>query len=314
MKTCKFSSKGICYTFSCLIMLVSACKKESKLPVTQLSPEAARRIQTNAQANSPQGVCYVEVNNNDLRNVGRYTLANGKPLFDMGIIFAANINFNTSSRTAQLFFNPQVTNVLTNRNTYVKPLQDKGIKVLLSILGNHEGAGFSNFTSRASARAFAQQLNNAVNTYGLDGIDFDDEYAEYGKNGTGQPNDSSFVFLVTALRELMPSKIISFYYWGPAAQHLSYQGITAGSKINYSWNALYGTYSVPAVPGLAKSNLGPAAIDIVSTNVTTASTLAGRTVNDGYGVYLYYNLPNADSHTYLSRISNTLYGLNTVYN
>jgi hypothetical protein len=303
MKTNKFSSKGIIYAFSCLVLLISACKKESKLPEARLAAETERSAKTDALSlNAPQGVCYVEVNNNDLRNVARYTLANGNPLFDIGIIFAANINFNTSTRTAELFFNPQVTNVLSNRNTYVKPLQDKGIKVLLSVLGNHQGAGFSNFTSKASAQAFAQQLSNAVNTYGLDGIDFDDEYAEYGKNGTGQPNDSSFVFLVTALRQLMPSKIISFYYWGPAAQHLSYKGVTAGSKINYSWNALYGTYSVPAVPGLTKSSLGPAAIDIVSTNINTAATLASRTVADGYGIYLYYNLPNADSHTYLSRI------------
>jgi GH18 family chitinase len=55
-----------------------------------------------------------------------------------------------------------------------------------------------------------QQLANTVNTYGLDGIDFDDEYSEYGNNGTGQPNDSSFVMLVQELRALLPDKIISF--------------------------------------------------------------------------------------------------------
>ena len=54
-------------------------------------------------------------------------------------------------------------------------------KVLLSILGNHQGAGFANFTDYASADAFAADLEQVVKTYGLDGIDFDDEYAEYGK-------------------------------------------------------------------------------------------------------------------------------------
>ena len=47
--------------------------------------------------------------------------------------------------------------------------------VLLSVLGNHQGAGFANFTSFAQADAFAAQLADAVTTYGLDGIDFDDE-------------------------------------------------------------------------------------------------------------------------------------------
>jgi chitinase len=59
------------------------------------------------------------------------------------------------------------------------------MKVVLTILGNHQGAGICNFPTREAARDFAQQLANTVNTYGLDGIDFDDEYSEYGKNGTG---------------------------------------------------------------------------------------------------------------------------------
>jgi len=260
-----------------------------------------------------KGVCYVEVNNNDIRNVGKYKLSTGQQLFDIAIIFAANINYNTSTRKAVLYFNPQVTNVLSNRNTYIKPLQDKGIKVLLSILGNHQGAGICNFPSQAAAQEFAQQLSNAVTTYGLDGIDFDDEYSEYGVNGTGQPNASSFVYLVTALRQLMPNKIISFYYYGPATSRLSYNGVTVGSKVNYSWNAVYGTFSVPNVAGLSAANLGPAAINIQSTSASTATSLANRTVSGNYGIYLYYNLPNTDVHTYLSGVSNALYGKPTVY-
>jgi hypothetical protein len=295
-----------------LIMLfATACKKnETPAPVPSNNDS---KLGTNAVGVSgPKGVCYVEVNNNDLRNVGKYTLSTGQPLFDIGIIFAANINYNTSTQKAVLFFNPQVTNVLNNKATYIQPLQAKGIKVLLSILGNHQGAGFCNFTSQAAAQAFAQQLSDAVTTYGLDGIDFDDEYADYGNNGTGQPNSSSFVYLVTALRQLMPNKIISFYYYGPAASRLSFNGVTVGSKVNYSWNAIYGSYSVPNVPGLSAANLGPAAIDIQSTSSTTAASLATQTVNNNYGIYLYYNLPNTDVHTYLTSVSNKLYGKATV--
>jgi len=293
---------------SLLVLLASACKKDQPAG-TNLNTSSSANTAVNAVGQSgPVGVCYVEVNSNDLRNVAKYTLTNGKPLFDYGIIFAANINYNTTTQKAELFFNPQVTNVLTNRNTYVKPLQDKGIKVLLSILGNHQGAGFANFPSQAAAQAFAQQLSDAVTTYGLDGIDFDDEYAEYGNNGTGQPNSSSFVYLVTALRQLMPNKIISFYNIGPSASNLSYNGVTVGSKVNYSWNPYYGTYSAPNIPGLTKSQLGPAATDVTATSVSTATTNATKTVKDGYGVYLYYNLTSSDIHTYLSSISKALYG------
>ncbi|MEN0055265.1 MAG: endo-beta-N-acetylglucosaminidase H [Mucilaginibacter sp.] len=295
------------------LLFASACKKDMA-PAPGAGNTSASKLGTNAiGVSGPKGVCYVEVNNNDIRNVGNYTLSTGQQLFDVAIIFAANINYNTSTQKAELFFNPQVTNVLSNASTYIQPLQAKGIKVMLSILGNHQGAGISNFPTQAAAQDFAQLLSNAVTTYGLDGIDFDDEYADYGNNGTGQPNSSSFVYLVTALRQLMPTKLISFYYYGPAASRLSFNGVTVGSKVDYSWNAIYGSYSVPNVPGLAKSNLGPAAIDIQSTSSTTAASLATQTVNNSYGIYLYYNLPNSDVHTYLSSVSNKLYGKTTVY-
>lgn len=300
-----------------LTLSIFSCKKKDIAQDEALIDPVKKESTASTEAigvNGPKGVCYVEVNNADIRNVGKYKLSTGQQLFDIAIIFAANINYNTSTQKAELFFNNNVSNILNNKTTYIKPLQDKGIKVLLSILGNHQGAGFCNFPSQAAAQAFAQQLANAVNTYGLDGIDFDDEYAEYGNNGTGQPNASSFVYLVTALRELLPNKIISFYYYGPAASRLSYNGVTVGSKINYSWNAIYGSYSVPNVPGLAKANLGPAAIDIQATSSSTAASLATQTVNNGYGIYLYYNLPNSDVHTYLSGISSNLYGgKTTVY-
>lgn len=299
----------------------SACKVEDVVSPAEKNDAGARvtkgtiGVTTNAiGVNGPKAVCYVEVNNNDIRNVGKYYLASGQQLFDIGIIFAANINYNTATQKAELFFNTQVSNVLANKATYIQPLQAKGIKVLLSVLGNHQGAGICNFPTQAAANDFAQQLANAVNTYGLDGIDFDDEYADYGANGTGQPNAFSFVYLVTALRNLLPNKIISFYFYGPAASRLSYNGVTVGSKVNYSWNAIYGTYSVPNVPGLTSANLGPAAIDIQSTASSTATSLAQRTKTEGYGIYLTYNLPNTNVSGYLSGVSNALYGQSTVYN
>jgi len=164
-------------------MFTAACKKD--LAPTQQTNNASSKLSTKAVGVSgTKTVCYVEVNSNDMREVGKYTLSTGEPLFDIGVIFAANINYNTTTHKAELFFNTQVTNVLTNKATYIQPLQAKGIKVTLSILGNHQGAGFCNFTSKAAATDFATQLSNAVTTYGLDGIDFDDEYADYGTNST----------------------------------------------------------------------------------------------------------------------------------
>ncbi|MDC8103043.1 endo-beta-N-acetylglucosaminidase H [Chryseobacterium sp. PTM-20240506] len=283
-----------------------------------LSAKSSLTSKVAAFGKNPLSVMYVEVNNNDIREVGKYKLADGRQLFDVAIIFAANINYNTTTQKAYLYFNPQVTNVLSNKNTYIKPLQDKGIKVMLSILGNHQGAGFANFPSQAAAQAFAQELADAVNTYGLDGIDFDDEYANYGANGTGQANQSSFVYLVTALRDLLPDKIISFYNIGPSASNLSYNGVTVGSKVDYAWNPYYSTYSAPNIPGLDSAHKGAAAVNVNSstssyTSTSTVSNFAQRTKDDRYGVFLYYDLGATNIASYFTNATSILYGQNTVY-
>jgi Glycosyl hydrolases family 18 len=300
---------------ACAALFFTACKKENTTRISQDTGQntTGAHVETVTKAGG-MSVCYVEVNSNSLLNTGKYTLTTGgQQLFDIAIIFAANINYNTTTRKAVLYNNPNVSNVLANKATQIVPLQNKGMKVLLSILGNHQGAGFCNFTSRTAARAFAQQLSDTVTYYGLDGIDFDDEYADYGNNGTTQPNDSSFVMLVDELRKLMPTKIISFYYYGPAASRLSWGGKKVGDFVNYSWNAIYGSYSVPNVAGLTKAQLGPAAVDIQSTSQSIANSLATQTKNNGYGVYLWYNLTSTDKHVYFSGVSSILYGSNVTY-
>ncbi|MEV4265058.1 endo-beta-N-acetylglucosaminidase H [Kribbella sp. NPDC049584] len=275
-----------------------------------LPAEAANKCRR-AQKAGPVTVAYIEVNNYSMLSAGKYTLANGgAQVIDVAVIFAANINYDGSN--AYLFFNDQVTNVLNNVATQVRPLQQKGIKVLLSVLGNHQGAGFANFPNQAAADAFAQQLADAVNQYGLDGIDFDDEYAEYGNNGTGQPNDFSFVYLVQALRAKLPNKLITLYDIGPAADRLTYNGQSIAETFNYAWNPYYGTWGVPSGPS-EKSRLSPAAISYTDTSSSTAASLAQRTVSEGYGVFLTYNLTESDTSSYMSAFTKKLYGSATVY-
>uniref|UniRef100_A0AAU2UW44 Endo-beta-N-acetylglucosaminidase family protein n=1 Tax=Streptomyces sp. NBC_00003 TaxID=2903608 RepID=A0AAU2UW44_9ACTN len=280
---------------------------------TATTPATAAAPARAAAKRGPTSVAYIEVNSNSMLNAGKYKLANGGGnVFDVAVIFAANINYDTTKKSAYLYFNDNVRRVLDNVQSQIRPLQAKGIKVMLSVLGNHQGAGFANFPSKAAATAFAKQLSDAVGKYGLDGIDFDDEYAEYGNNGTGQPNNSSFVYLVSALRDNMPGKLISLYNIGPAASRLSYGGVNISSKFNYAWNPYYGTWGVPGI-ALPKSALSPAAIDVTATPASTAADLAKRTVGEGYGVYLTYNLDGSDRHTYISSFTRQLYGSDAVY-
>jgi glycosyl hydrolase family 18 (putative chitinase) len=279
------------------------------IPAEAAAPRDCRA----AAKTGPVTVAYIEVNDHSMLSAGKYKLANGgAQVIDVAVIFAANINYDTTAKKAYLFFNPQVTNVLNNVATQVRPLQQKGIKVLLSILGNHQGAGFANFPTKAAAEAFAQELADAVNRYGLDGIDFDDEYVEYGNNGTGQPNADSFIWLVQALRAKLPNKLITLYDIGPSSDRLVNGSKSIRETFNYAWNPYYGTWGVPSGPS-SKSKLSPAAISYTATSQSTAVSLAQRTVSEGYGVFLTYNLTESNTATYLSAITQKLYGSNTVY-
>lgn len=260
-------------------------------------------------------VVYVEVNSNEMANVADYTLeGTQRPAFDIAVIFAANINYDIASQSAYLHLNPQVTATLADAANQIRPLQARGTKVLLSILGNHEGAGIANFPSRAAAAAFADQLAAVVHQYGLDGIDFDDEWSEYGKNGTPAPNASSFVYLVDELRKrLGPDKLITFYKIGEAAYATEYDGISAGAMLDYAWNPWYGTWQPPTTPGMANSQLAPGAIDLTRTAQSSAASFAQRTVAEGYGAVVTYNLTAGDHSAYISSITAPITGLRTTY-
>ncbi|MCX2681632.1 hypothetical protein OOZ15_16895 [Galbibacter sp. EGI 63066] len=68
---------------------------------------------------------------------------------------------------------------------------------------------------------------------------FDDEYVGYGNNGMPLVNDYSFVMLAQELRKLIPNKIISFYFIGPASQNQEWNRDCIGNHVDYScllWN------------------------------------------------------------------------------
>jgi hypothetical protein len=257
-------------------------------------------------------VMYVEVNDNDLVHVADYSLAGtGTPVFDLGVIFAANINYDGSR--AYLSLNEQVRATLEDAEHQVRPLQDRGIKVLLSILPNHQGAGFANFPDADAASAFASELASVVDRYGLDGIDFDDEYAEYGTGGTGMPNEHSFVDLVLSLREkLGEDRLITLYNIGPSAERTTDGDRNAADALNYAWNPYYGTWAPPEIAGMGTEKLAAGAVDVAQTDLPTISKLAQRTVDEHYGVFLAYNLSDTDASDQLTAFTEELYGAGTV--
>jgi len=69
---------------------------------------------------------------------------------------------------------------------------------------------------------------------------------------------------------------------------------------------------VPSGP-TDKARLSPAAVSYTATSSSTAASLAQRTVNEGYGVFLTYNLTESNTASYMTAFTQKLYGRATVY-
>lgn len=214
-------------------------------------------------------MCFVEVNNENILNCGEYTMkSSGKPFFDIVSIFAANINVDSKTGRVHVFCNDEVTFLLENVDKIVRPLQAKGIKVNLTILGNHDEAGMGNLSAEAAAD-FAKELKAYMDIYGLDGVDFDDEYTSYTTTpspGFLTRSRENYARLVYEVRQALGSdKLIGIYEYSSIDSPTgTVEGKTVGDIVDYITHGLYQQQRPgPAIgrevnfTGLQRSQFGP---------------------------------------------------------
>ncbi len=264
---------------SIAIFAFCACSQE-EIPTNQADgtqPEAVTRSATGIK-----NIVYIEVNDINPLNAGSYIMDDA-PFFDYVILFAANIRGVGSDAT--LYNNPNVQYILDHKDTLIKPLQDKGIKVLLGLLGDHTGLGFANMNS-AQTEQFATAVANAVSQYGLDGVDFDDEWAEYGRNGYPSGSTGSFSNLITALHNKMPGKTITAFNYGYASELTG-----VNSYIDYGIYAFFNYPSWGTGFGMPNSKFAPYTINLNSApSAASAQLYSGQVASKGYGAIGYYDL------------------------
>lgn len=231
--------------------------------------------------------CYVETNDVNPLNAGDYVLEDGEtPFFDIVELFAANIHKDDAGNPT-LYLNDKLTNVLENGGAakYVKPLQDKGIMVLLTILGDWQHIGVANMTSEQTTQ-FAEILAYVVEKYDLDGIGFDDEYADYYSI-----NSTSYSEIITKLHALLPSdKIITVFDWGNTHTINS----AAAACIDFAYHGYFGSYmglQYCNITGMTAERWSASSLNLGNYNsASDAKDNAIDTMNDGYGAMMFFNL------------------------
>ena len=283
--------------------------------------------------------CVMETNDVNPLNLLAFTLKDsGKYLFDAIVLFSDNIILDETTGTVHALVNDNIKYILNNREKYLTPLQERGMKVILAITPYHTHAGVANLKP-ATADAFAKELKIICDTYELDGVFFDDEYTAlvsppptgfYAENTAEAAADLMF-----RVKRMMPDRWVVAYQLG-AIWDLSGEGceFEADDKtwlpgdyidyvmVDYSESAWA---SLAQFPGLPASRFGLHSFDFNSYTPLWPSVGRLEQVRDTYKTLFLYGLnPYHRSGSFdttpvgssekmtqvqaLERVTSTLYG------
>ncbi|MBF0647854.1 DUF1735 domain-containing protein [Dysgonomonas sp. GY75] len=239
----------------------------------------------------------MEVNDTNPLNNLSFTLAsNGKPLVDALIIFSANINYNEETGRVYIFNNENVKAILDNREKYLKPLQERGIKIILGLLGNHDRSGIANM-SKETAQEFAREVKAMCDAYQLDGIFVDDEYSKYETSnitpGFVYPGKEPAARLCYEVKKIQPERWVVAYAYSTTYGLPAIDGMNSGEFVDYALHDYGGSSDLTSYfPGMPKANMGLYSQEF-SQGRTASETNLKRMRDNGYLSHMIFAMdPN----------------------
>lgn len=257
---------------------------------------------------TPKITVYIETNDINPLNAGEYYFSDTEEeVIDHVILFASNIRGNATS--AWLHHNPNQTHILNNVDSLIRPLQQKGIKVLLGLLGDHTGVSFANLPPLLM-EDFAQQVADCVDSYGLDGVDIGNEYGNYACAPAGFPDPSPTIlgYLIVRLRQLLPDKLVTAFRFG----YLSHLDTAAVNTFDYMWpNYGCNTTSPSQFP---KSKWAKLSMRIFNEGGVTPSPviIQNCAINyASYGAVMMFNMREWDTSGIMNRFAPRIWGIGT---
>lgn len=256
----------------------------------------------------------IEVNDINPLNVMGFTLKeSGKQFFDIVVLFSANINYNSQTGRVYVSRNENVQALLDQRDKYIRPLQERGIKVVLGILGNHDVAGISTLKPEL-AKSFAGEVKDLCDAYGLDGVFLDDEYTNYEEAanttlpGFQAQSTEAASRMAYEIRKAQPSRLLISYRYEALFNAVEVDGMEPGEIFDYVLND-YGVTSNPVstYPGLRIGQAGTGSWNCsdymqwipANTNYADRFSLTGMR-EEGYGALMIFNF-NCNPDYWLTR-------------
>ncbi len=256
-------------------------------------------------------VLYFEVNDTNPLNALEFVLAeSGKLFFDHVVLFAANINYNPETNRVYLYNNENVQYLLDHNEEFLQPLRKRGMKVILSILGNHDCSGVAQL-SDMGAKEFAKELAAYVYAYNLDGIAFDDEYSsspDLSNPWFTNHSNAAAARLCYECKLAMPDKIVSLYYLGAMNSYMpAINGVDPGVFVDYEV-ADYGGAATP-LKGHTLKNCGGMSIELNIGRGNSSTEVARARKQAGYGYYMFFALDPSKYSYQVGRCRSVCLGL-----
>lgn len=262
---------------------------------------------------------YFEVNGVNPLNALEFVREDGKLFFDYVVLFAANINWDAEKGRVYVHNNPNIQFLLDNHKDYLQPLRDRGIKILLGVLGNHDEAGLCQL-SDLGCKEFARELAAMCDAYDLDGVNFDDEYSDYPNLDnpwltTRSANAGARLLYET--KRAMPDKLVTVYYLGYISSYCpSVYGITPNNFVDIAVED-YGKVTTP-MTGMTNKQCAGMSVELNQLKGSQYATesYAKKVKEDGFGYYMWFSLnPNWYSKQVhlIQNVSTGLYGQTVLY-
>lgn len=247
-----------------------------------------KRLDANKSAGYKVLSC-METGDADPRIHCEFFLSNeGKPLFDIVALFSANMNYNASTGKVYIHMNNSVGPILNNRDRYIKPLQDMGIKVLMGLMGNHDPAGVSHLEEATAIEFIETQVKPAVEAYGLDGIFWDDEYTSANASipGFSYANKDNASRLIFEAKRAMPDKLNVVFAYSTINGLNEVDGVDSGEYVDYFTSNYYSTVPISRFPGSTTKQGMPMPYEFANNYTGSPSTI----VNDNWGGIMIFAL------------------------
>lgn len=257
-----------------------------------------------------KGYLFFEVNDVNPLNTFSFQLENGKLIWDVIVLFAANINYDSEAGRPRVQCNPNVQYLLDNNETFLQPLRRRGVKVLLGLLGNHDITGLAQLSDQG-AKDFAREVAQYCKAYNLDGVNYDDEYSLYpdlSNPSLTNPSRDAAARLCYESKLAMPDKLVTIFAYGQMYGTATVDGVDASEWIDIAVPN-YGSSAYPIGKMTKKECAGMAMEFWLNQGGDLTPSKAQSLINDGYGWYMGF-APNPKKY---STIFNRLTGAKTLY-